>query len=104
MDLREEHLAGRTLQSAPGLDPPLQRAQLAILEPSRILPLQVFEQRLGFQTRVDFQTDMLRAYSALPDALFHLSFHRCAYARRRRVEDEGPIQRFGINWNRFIAG
>jgi hypothetical protein len=53
--LGEEHFPIRPLRGAPIFDPSLQRAQLAVLETSRITPLQVRKQRLGFQSRGQFQ-------------------------------------------------
>ena len=51
--LREENFLRRTLQGSPHLDPSLQGPQLPILKPTRILPLQMLEEALGFQPGVD---------------------------------------------------
>ena len=50
--LRKKNLLGGPLQRPPGLDAPLQRAQLRVLELARMLALQVLEQGLGLQARV----------------------------------------------------
>jgi len=44
--LREEHFPRRTLGCTPHLHPPLQRAHLPVLKPTRILPLQELKDRL----------------------------------------------------------
>ena len=51
--LRKENLPGRSLQGTPHLDPSLQGAQFAVLKATRMLPLQMLEQRLGLQPRID---------------------------------------------------
>ncbi len=53
--LGEEYFPIRSLRGAPMFDPPLQRAQLAVLETTRITPLQVREQRFRFESRGHFQ-------------------------------------------------
>jgi hypothetical protein len=52
MHLGEEHLPGRTLQSPPALDPPLQGAELLVGEAAGEPPLQLGEQGLGLQPGV----------------------------------------------------
>jgi hypothetical protein len=51
--LGEEHLPGRPLQGPPPLEPPLQGADLAVGEAAGEPPLQVGEERLGLQPRVE---------------------------------------------------
>ena len=53
MHLAEEHLLRRAVQSPPLLDPPLQRPQLAVGELAGEAALQIREQGLRFQARVD---------------------------------------------------
>jgi hypothetical protein len=55
MHLGEEHLLGRPLHGPPLLDVPLQGAQLPVGEAAGEAPLQVGEQGLGLQARVDGQ-------------------------------------------------
>jgi len=55
MHLREVDLLGRPRSRPPLLHPPLQRAQLSLLEPTRIACLQPLEKRLGLQRRYGFQ-------------------------------------------------
>jgi hypothetical protein len=55
MDLGEEDLLGRAGKRPPLLDAPLQRSYLAVGEAAGVLPLQVFQQGLGLQPRVDRQ-------------------------------------------------
>jgi hypothetical protein len=55
VDLGEEDLLGRPGLRPPTLDVPLQRPQLAVGEAARVAALQVLEERLGLQPRVDFQ-------------------------------------------------
>lgn len=53
MDLGEEYLLGRSVQGTPLLDAPLQGPQLPIGKASRPASLQVVEQGLGLQSRVE---------------------------------------------------
>lgn len=53
MDLGEEHLLGRARQGAPAADTALQGAELAVGEAARIAALQLPEQGLGLQARVE---------------------------------------------------
>jgi len=55
VDLSEEDFLGRSLAATPALDVPLQRPQLRVGETPRILPLQLAEDRLGLQPRIEFQ-------------------------------------------------
>ena len=55
MLLREEYLSGWTLGCTPHLHPPLQRAQLPVLKPAWVLPLQILEHRLGLKPGVVFK-------------------------------------------------
>lgn len=55
MDLREVHFLARSIRRAPLSDPPLQRPQLALVKPSRILLLQPAPQRLGLKARRPLQ-------------------------------------------------
>ena len=55
VDLREEHLLGRPLEGTPLLDPPLEAAELDVGEASRIAALQVEEEGLGLEPRVEPQ-------------------------------------------------
>ena len=63
--LCEEHLLGRPFEGAPSLDPPLQATELDVGEPPRVAPLQVEEEGLGLQSRIEpelineFRTDVL---------------------------------------------
>ena len=50
--LRKEHLPARTFGRPPPLDSPLQRVELPVGEPARVLPLQCLEKRLRLQPRV----------------------------------------------------
>ncbi len=54
MLLYKEDFPARTFYCAPLLDAPLQRPQLRICKLSRLLTLQRFEERLGFESGVDF--------------------------------------------------
>jgi hypothetical protein len=47
MDLAEKHFLRRPRCRPPGFHPPLQRPQLTVGKPPRVLPLQPLEQRLG---------------------------------------------------------
>jgi hypothetical protein len=53
--LGEEYLLGRSVFGPPALEAPLQRSDLAIGEPARVLPLQPGESGLPFPTRVERQ-------------------------------------------------
>jgi hypothetical protein len=53
MHLGKEHFPGRPLQAAPALDAPLQRPQLAGGELAGEASLQVLQERLGLQARVE---------------------------------------------------
>ena len=54
MNLREEHFLGRPFQSTPFAATPLQRPQLlTIRESTRKTPLQISEERLDLQTRIE---------------------------------------------------
>ena len=55
MDLVEEDLLGLAVQGSPGLDPPLQGAELAVGEATGEAALQVGEQGLGLQAGVELQ-------------------------------------------------
>ena len=55
VDLRKDHLAVRTILSSPGRDMPLQRAQLALLIPTRVALAQQPEERLALERRVVLQ-------------------------------------------------
>jgi hypothetical protein len=55
MDLVEEDLLGLAVQGPPGLDPPLQSAELVVGEATGKAALQVGEQGLGLQTGVQLQ-------------------------------------------------
>lgn len=52
MHLREEHFLGRPPESAPTLQVPLQRPQLAVQEAARIAPPQLAEDRLRLQSGI----------------------------------------------------
>ena len=51
--LCEEHLLGRPFEGAPLLDPPLQATELDVGEPPRVAPLQVVEEGLGLESRIE---------------------------------------------------
>ena len=53
VDLGEEHLLGRPFEGPPLLDPPLQATELAVGEPAREAALQVEEEGLGLEPRVE---------------------------------------------------
>ena len=53
VDLGEEHLLGRPFEGPPLLDPPLQATELDVGEPSREAALQVVEEGLGLEPRVE---------------------------------------------------
>ena len=53
MDLGEEDLLGRPFEGSPLFDPPLQAAELDVGEPPRISALQVEEEGLGLEARVE---------------------------------------------------
>ena len=53
MGLCEEHLLGRPFEGAPGFDAPLQATELGIGETSREAALQVEEESLGLEPRVE---------------------------------------------------
>jgi hypothetical protein len=55
VDLGEEHFLGRALHGPPLLDPPLQRPQLPVGETPGEAALQIGEQGLGQQARVEHQ-------------------------------------------------
>jgi hypothetical protein len=55
MLLHEVHFLRRSFRGTPALDPPLQRAQLSIGEPVRVLPLQRREDRLRLQSGIGAQ-------------------------------------------------
>jgi hypothetical protein len=52
MLLHEIHFLRRAFCATPGLDAPLQRSQLSIRKPVRVLPLQGREDRLRLQSWV----------------------------------------------------
>ena len=53
MNLREEHLLGRSFEDAPLFDPPLQGPELDVGETAREAALQVEEEGLGLEPRVE---------------------------------------------------
>jgi hypothetical protein len=53
VNLREEHLLGRPFEGAPEFDPPLQGAELDVGESPREAALQVEEEGLGLEPRVE---------------------------------------------------
>ena len=53
MNLGEEHLLGRSFEDAPEFDPPLQGPELDVGKPARKAALQVEEQGLGLEPRVE---------------------------------------------------
>ncbi len=53
MDLREEDLLGRPFEGTPLLDPTLQATELDVGEPPRIAALQVEEEGLGLEARIE---------------------------------------------------
>ena len=53
VDLCEEHLLGRPFEGAPLFDPPLQATELDVGEAARVAPLQVVEEGLGLEPRVE---------------------------------------------------
>ncbi len=53
VDLGEEDLLGRPFEGSPLFDPPLQAAELDVGEPPRIAALQVEEEGLGLEPRVE---------------------------------------------------
>lgn len=55
VDLCEEYLLGRPFEGTPLFDPPLQATELDVGEPSRIAALQVEEEGLGLEPRVEPQ-------------------------------------------------
>ena len=55
MDLSEEDLLGLAVQGPPGLDPPLQGAELVVGEAAGKATLQIGEQGLGLQAGVELQ-------------------------------------------------
>ena len=55
VDLIEEDLLGRPLDSLPRLDLPLQGAELAVGEPAREAALEILEEGLGLEPRIEFQ-------------------------------------------------
>jgi hypothetical protein len=63
--LCEEHLPGRPFQGAPLFDPALEATELDVGEPSRKAPLQVIEEGLGLEPRVE--PELLEKF--VPDVL-----------------------------------
>ena len=64
VNLREEHLLGRPFECAPLFDPPLQATELDVGEATGEAALQVVEERLGLEPRVEpEQFEKLRPYS-----------------------------------------
>jgi hypothetical protein len=55
VDLREEHLPGRAFEGTPPFDPALQAPELDVGEPAGTAALQVEEEGLGLEPRVDPQ-------------------------------------------------
>ena len=55
IDLFEEDLLRRILGGPPVLDPSLKGAELAVSEASRVTPLQILEEGLGFEARIEFE-------------------------------------------------
>ena len=53
VDLGEEDLLGRPFEGSPPFDPPLQAAELDVGEPPRKTALQVEEESLGLEARVE---------------------------------------------------
>ncbi len=53
VDLREEHLLGRPFEGPPEFDPPLQAPQLDVGESAREAALQVEEEGLGLEPRIE---------------------------------------------------
>lgn len=56
VDLGEEHFLRRSVGRSPRLDAPLERAQLAVGEPSGVLALELPEQGQRFQPRIEGQS------------------------------------------------
>jgi hypothetical protein len=75
MDLGEEDLPGRPFEGPPLFDPPLQAAELDVGEPPRISALQVEEEGLGLEARVEpeligeFGPDVLERVVAGPPGM-----------------------------------
>ena len=95
MRLREENLPGRTMERAPRLDPALQRAQLAALEAPPIVSLQMIEQGLGFQARVEQRSlprIMARSRRRTTKEMSRKSFHssRSQTSRSKSLESAEP--------------
>jgi hypothetical protein len=63
--LCEEHLPGRPFEGTPLFDPPLQATELDVGETSRKAPLQVVEQGLGLEPRIE--SELLEEFG--PDVL-----------------------------------
>lgn len=56
VDLGEEHFLRGPVGGPPGLDPPLERAELSVGEPPGVLPLELPEEGQRFQPRVEGQS------------------------------------------------
>ena len=55
VNLGEEHFLGRPVGGSPGLDPPLEGAELSVGETSGVFPLELLEEGQGLQPRVEGQ-------------------------------------------------
>ena len=101
VDLCEEHLLGRAFEGAPLFDPPLQAPELDVGEPSRIAALQVEEEGLGLEPRVEpelidkFVPDVLERVLPSPPGMWDSSLTGervgVAVLACRLLVDFGPI-------------
>jgi hypothetical protein len=101
MDLREEDFLGRPFEGPPPFDPALQAAELDVGEPAREATLQVEEEGLGLEARVEpeqleqFGPDVLERVSSGPPGVRDstLTGERVGVAvlARRLLVDLGPI-------------
>ena len=105
MNLSEEHLLGRPFEGAPLFDPPLQATELDVGEPSRIAALQVEEEGLGLEPRVEpqqveeFRPDVLERVLPGPPGMWDSSLTGervgVAVLACRLLVDFGPIGGLG---------
>jgi hypothetical protein len=105
VNLREEHLPGRPFEGTPLFDPPLQATELDVGELSRIASLQVDEEGLGLEPRVEpeqveeFRPDVLERILPGPPGVRDSSLGRervgVAVLACRLLVDFGPISGLG---------
>jgi hypothetical protein len=105
VDLCEVHLLGRPFEGAPEFDPPLQATELDVGETARIAALQVEEEGLGLEPRVEpelidkFVPDVLERVLPGPPGVRDSSLTRervgVAVLACRLLVDFGPIGGLG---------